>query len=307
MKILVTGGAGFIGSNTVDYLIKKNFDVTVVDNLSTGFKELLNPEAEFFEGSFGDKKLLEKALKGVEAVIHLGAFSSVEESVKNPLKYYKNNLADSVVLLEEMRKKNIEKLIFSSSASVYGEPKKIPVTEASELNPISPYGETKLGLEKILELYFHSFGLKSISLRYFNAFGPKELHEPETHAIPNFIKAVLEGKKINVFGSGKQQRDFVFVKDLVKAHVLALEELDEIGFEVFNVGSGESCSVKEVIDLVFDLTGKKTAVNFLPPRKGDPRKLTADISKIKKKLHWKPETDFKASISKTIEFFKENY
>jgi UDP-glucose 4-epimerase len=304
MKVLVTGGAGFIGSNAVDFLIQKNFDVVVLDDLSRGFRELINPQAEFFKGNFGDKRILNKALNEVEAVLHFASFIYPEESINKPVEYYKNNIMNSVVLLEEMRKKGINKIVFSSSCSVYGEPKVIPVKESDELNPISPYGETKKAIEKILELYFHSFGIKSISLRYFNPFGPKEMHEPEVHAIPSFIKAVLENKKIKVFGSGKQVRDFIFVEDLVKAHVCALEKIDEFGVEFFNVGSGEGHSVNEVIQLIFALTGKKTEVVFLPERKGDPKKLVADITKIKEKLHWMPKSEFSKALNKTIEFFE---
>ncbi|MBU2100907.1 UDP-glucose 4-epimerase GalE, partial [Candidatus Micrarchaeota archaeon] len=293
MKILVTGGAGFIGSNAVNFFLEKGFEVNVVDDLSRGFKELVNQKAEFFEGSFGDKKVLDKALKGVEAVIHFGAFALVEESVENPQKYFKNNVINSVVLLEEMRKKGINKMVFSSSCSVYGEPEKVPITESHLLNPVSPYGETKKAFEKILELYFHSFKMNSICLRYFNPFGPNELHKPETHAIPNFIKAVLRKEKISVFGDGNQIRDFFFVEDLIKAHFLALEKIDEFGFEVFNVGSGSGHSVNETINAVFELTGKKTEIQFLPERKGDPKKLIADTKKIQENLGWKPETEFK--------------
>jgi len=304
MKVLVSGGAGFIGSNTVDYLIEKNFEVNVIDDLSRGFKELVNEKAVFFEGSFGDKKVLEKALEGVEAVIHFGAFIYPEESIEKPEMYYKNNVANSVVLLEEMRKRKINKMVFSSSCSVYGEPKQIPVPEANPLNPITPYGETKKVLEKILELYFHSFGIKSVSLRYFNPFGPKELHKPEIHAIPNFIKAVLNQKKIKVFGDGNQIRDFIFVKDLAKAHVLALEKIEEIGFDSFNVGSGKGNSVNQTIKTIFDLTKKTTEIDFLAERKGDPKKLVAETKKIEEKLNWKPETDFKEGLQKTIDFFE---
>ncbi len=306
MKVLVTGGAGFIGSNTVNYLIKKNFDVIVLDDLSRGFKKLVNPKAEFIKGSFGDKKILSKALQGVEAVIHFASFIYPEESIEKPELYYKNNVMNSVVLLEEMRKKNVNKIIFSSSCSVYGEPEKIPVSELNPLNPISPYGETKKVIEKILELYFIIFGIKSISLRYFNPFGPNEMHKPEIHAIPNFINAVLEQKPIQVFGDGEQIRDFIFVEDLVKAHVLALKKIDEIKFDFFNAGTGTGHSVNQAIKLIFELTEKKTEINFLPERIGDPKKLIADTKKIREKLGWKPESDFKNSLKKTIVFFKAN-
>ncbi|PIN98908.1 MAG: UDP-glucose 4-epimerase GalE [Candidatus Diapherotrites archaeon CG10_big_fil_rev_8_21_14_0_10_31_34] len=305
MRILVTGGAGFIGSNAVDFLVEKGFEVNVIDDLSRGFKKLLNKKAVFFEGSFGDKKVLVKALEGVEAVIHFASFIYPEESIKKPAEYYKNNVVNTVVLLEEMRKRKINKMVFSSSCSVYGEPKSIPVKETNPLNPITPYGETKKVIEKILELYFHSFGIKSICLRYFNPFGPKELHKPEIHAIPNFIKAVLQDKPIKVFGDGNQIRDFIFVEDLAKAHVLALNKLDEIGFDVFNVGSGKGNSVNQCIKTIFDLLGKKTEIIFLAERKGDPKKLVAETAKIESRLNWKPETDFELGLKKTIEFFKE--
>jgi UDP-glucose 4-epimerase len=304
MKILITGGAGFIGSNAVNFFLEKGFEVNVIDNLSRGFRELVDKNAVFFEGSFGDRKILDKALNGVEAVIHFGAFALVEESVENPQKYYRNNVMNSVVLLEEMRKRKINKMVFSSSCSVYGQPKKIPITESHILNPISPYGETKKAFEKILELYFHSFKMKSICLRYFNPFGPNELHKPETHAIPNFINAVLRNEKISVFGSGNQVRDFFFVEDLIKAHFLALNKIDEFGFEVFNAGSGSGHSVNEAIKTIFELTGKKTEIEFLAERKGDPKKLTADTKKIYENLGWKPETEFKEGLKKTIGFFE---
>ncbi|MDW8305327.1 MAG: UDP-glucose 4-epimerase GalE [Acidobacteriota bacterium] len=304
MKVLVTGGAGYIGSVLTEKLLKNGFSVVVYDNLSTGSLDNLSEGVEFFHGDILDRqKLREIFLRHkFEAVFHLASCSIVSESVENPLKYYRNNLVGGINLLEAMMESGVEKIIFSSSAAVYGEPQMLPIDENHPTNPINAYGKAKLAFEKVLEDFQKAYGLKFVSLRYFNAAGASELHgenhHPETHLIPLVLQVAL-GKResIEVFGGdyptrdGTCVRDYIHVLDLVEAHVKALDSLcTRRKSEVYNLGcGGEGFTVLEVINTASKVTGKEIKTVFRPRRVGDPAVLIASSKKIENDLKWCPK------------------
>jgi UDP-glucose 4-epimerase len=301
MKVLVAGGAGYIGSHTVKELLREGYEVVVFDNFSTGKKELL-VGGELVEGDLMDKDSIKEALrsKRIGAVLHFASLIQVGESYRNPLKYYTHNLTSSLNLLEAVLEAKIKTFIFSSSAAVYGIPLQIPIPENHPLNPVNPYGQTKVFVEKILEDYERAYGLKFISLRYFNAAGADpggllgEMHEPETHLIPNILLFLL-GKKesLELYGTdfptedGTAIRDYIHVTDLAKAHVLALRKLLESSrSEFINLGASKGYSVLEVIQKTEKITGNKVSYKEKPRRKGDVPVLLASREKAEKILGW---------------------
>ncbi len=301
MKVLVAGGAGYIGSHTVKELLKEGYEVTVFDNFSTGKKELL-VGGELVEGDLMDKDSIRHALrsKGIGAVLHFASLIQVGESYTNPLKYYTHNLTSSLNLLDAVLEAKVKAFIFSSSAAVYGIPLQIPIPENHPLNPVNPYGQTKVFVEKILEDYERAYGLKFISLRYFNAAGADpegllgEMHEPETHLIPNILLFLLGKKKsLDLYGTdfltedGTAIRDYIHVTDLAKAHVLALQRLLESSqSEFINLGANKGYSVLEVIQKTEKITGHKVPYKEKPRRKGDVPVLLASREKAEKVLGW---------------------
>ncbi|HEY0429524.1 MAG TPA: UDP-glucose 4-epimerase GalE [Pyrinomonadaceae bacterium] len=302
MRILVTGGAGYIGSVVAEELVSSGHEVTVYDNLVKGHREAIAPEAEFVEGDLRDADLLKKTFRAgaIEAVIHLAAFSLVGESVQNPAKYYENNVSAGLNLLDAMKEAEVKKIVFSSTAAVYGEPEKQPITETDRLQPTNPYGETKLAFENALRWYEKAYDVKYASLRYFNAAGASrrygELHEPETHLIPLVLQAAL-GKIpfVEIFGEdyhtrdGTCVRDYIHVIDLARAHILALDVLDEKS-AIYNLGcGGAGYTVREVIDTAQEVTGLDIPVRAGERRAGDPAVLIAASDKIKTELGWQPE------------------
>ena len=286
MSILVCGGAGYIGSHTVHQLIKNNEDVVIVDNLQTGHLKAVNPKAKFYKGDIRDHDFLDKVFSEnkIEAVIHFAANSLVGESMTNPLLYFNNNVYGMQVLLESMVKHNIDKIVFSSTAAVYGEPKKVPILEDDETNPTNTYGETKLTMEKMMKWVNKANGIKFVSLRYFNVAGALEDgsigedHSPETHLIPLILQVPLKKREhITVFGDdyptedGTCIRDYIHVLDLADAHIKALNYL-RAGNEsnIFNLGNGKGFSVKEMIDATKEATGEEIKVVLGERRAGDP-------------------------------------
>lgn len=304
-KIFVTGGAGFIGSSVAKELLDKDYLVVIYDNLSRGHEKLIDKRAEFIKGDLLNARLLKQSISDCDAVIHFAGLIVVPESIKEPKKYFENNLTGSVNLLDAMSSMSTKKIVFSSSAAVYGEAGRVPVKEDDIKIPTTPYGHSKLFFENYLSAYYQLYGIESTSLRCFNAYGPNELHKLETHAIPNFIINTLKKMPINVFGDGEQIRDFVFIRDMVDAHILALEKSK--GFNYYNVGYGKGTSINELTRLIFDILGQETNIKYLEPRAGDPIKLIADISKIKKELSWYPKIDLKEGLKQTIEWFKKEY
>ncbi|HDQ04176.1 MAG TPA: UDP-glucose 4-epimerase GalE [Deltaproteobacteria bacterium] len=313
-KILVTGGAGYIGSHTVRQLADKKYIPLIYDNLSTGYKEFVG-DFEFIKGDIGDYDKLISVFKKheIECVMNFASFIAVGESVKLPLKYYKNNLADTIELFRAMVDSGIKNFIFSSSAAVYGLPEVTPITENSPLNPINPYGRSKLYIEEILKDLDISDGIKSISLRYFNAAGASssgdigENHIPETHLIPLIMRAILDDSyTLNVFGTdyptkdGTCIRDYIHVDDLASAHVLALEYLlTQNKSDVFNLGNGTGFSVNEVIQCTEKIAGKKCKLKYSERREGDAAVLVASSDKAKDALRWKSKYNQLENIIET--------
>ena len=305
MKILVLGGAGYIGSHTVSELVDAGEEVVIADNLETGHIEAVNPKAKFYQGDIRDKKFVDSVFDNekIDAVIHFAANSLVGESMTNPLKYYDNNLYGTKVLLESMVEHGVDKIVFSSTAATYGEPESIPILETDKTEPTNPYGETKLSMEKMMKWTDVAHGLKYVALRYFNACGAHEsgqigeAHAPETHLIPLILQVPL-GKRefISIFGEdydtedGTCIRDYIHVTDLAQAHILAVKYLLE-GNEsnTFNLGNGVGFSVKEVIETAKKATGLPIAAKVAERRAGDPARLVASSEKARKVLGWNPE------------------
>ena len=306
MKILVLGGAGYIGSHTVYELTDAGEDVVIIDNLETGYKEAVHPKAKFYQGDLRDRAFVDSVLDqetGIDAVIHFAANSLVGESMTNPLKYYDNNLCGTKTMLESMVAHGIDKIVFSSTAATYGEPEKTPILETDRTEPTNTYGETKLSMEKMFKWVGKAHGLLFVSLRYFNACGAHksgeigEAHNPETHLIP-LILQVPNGKReaISIFGTdyptkdGTCVRDYIHVTDLAQAHILAVKYLMEGNeSDIFNLGNGIGFTVKEVIETAKEVTQKPIKAVEEGRRAGDPAVLIASSEKAKKVLGWKPE------------------
>src|SRR3989344_3061087 len=301
MRILVTGGAGFLGSHITNLLIKDGHDVVILDNLKKGYKELVNPKAKLVVGDINDPVKTQEALDGIDAVIHMAGLIVVPESVKYPELYVKNNVLGSVNLLDCMAKKNVKKIIFSSSACVYGEPKNLPITEDEPLHPDNPYGASKASVEAFLQAYHANHNFDVTILRYFNPYGPGELHNPETHAIPNFIKAVLAKKPIPLYWKGEQIRDFIYVEDLASSHT---QVLDLSGFNIFNVGTETGNKIIDVVNLIFEIVGYKVPIDDLGEREGDVSANYASSAKLQKAVGWKANVPLKDGLAQSIEFFK---
>ena len=309
MRILVTGGAGYIGSVVVEELLAQGETAVVYDNLSKGHRESVAPGAEFIQGELLDGERLERVLAEhqVDAVMHMAADSLVGESFQNPSKYYANNLVASLSLLKAMRAARVSRIVLSSTAAVYGEPEKQPISESDATCPTNPYGETKLALERALHWSEKAYGLRYVSLRYFNAAGATarcgELHDPETHLIP-IVLQVASGQRpyLEIFGNdyptrdGTCVRDYIHVSDLARAHVLALKLLAERS-AIFNLGCGGGYTVLEVVEAARKVTGHAIPVRFGPRRAGDPAVLVASSERIQRELGWKArQQDLQAII-----------
>jgi UDP-glucose 4-epimerase len=313
MKILVTGGAGYIGSHAVEILKNSGHEVTVLDDCSTGHADSLPPTVRFVQGSLLDSELVSRALKGCEAVMHFAGKSLVGESVEKPDLYRQVNVAGTKVLLSEMNTLGIKKIVFSSSAATYGEPESSPVSESSQCAPTNPYGETKLAIERDLSTAALTQHVAAISLRYFNVAGAlqidrgwlSERHDPETHLIPNALRASADSP-LRVFGrdwntpDGTCIRDYVHVVDLIDAHIKALNSLVASQHHVINIGSGSGYSVAQVIDAVSVVKNSALATVDAPRRAGDPAVLVADISKAQQFLQWKPARSLHQMVEDTF-------
>ena len=301
MQILVTGGAGYIGSACVEELIRQGYKPIVIDDLSQGHKEALPREVVFYKGDFGDKDMLESIFQthAPQAVIHFAAETLIEFSMSDPARYFKNNLINGITLLDTMSKHNCKKIIFSSTAAVFGEPKYAPIDEKHPKNPINAYGESKLMFEKILDWYGKCYDFKFNIFRYFNAAGASERlgedHRPETHLIPLVIDAAQNGKSLKIFGSdyptkdGTCVRDYVHVVDLAQVHILALDNLESNGSAKYNLGNNLGHTILDVIQTVEKVSKKKVNRKISARRKGDPSELVASSKLAKKELGWKPK------------------
>lgn len=300
MHILVTGGAGFIGSHITQLLCDKGYKVTVVDDLRFGFERFVDKRATFLKMSLENTSTLEKALKGIDTVVHLAASSIISLSYERPLEYFENNLINGVRLLEAMRKAGVGKIIYSSTSSVYGEPKRTPVKETDPKNPLNPYGASKLLFEEALVPYYQAFGIESVSLRYYNAYGPRDEQQPRTRAIPMWIEAILANKPVPWHWQGRQIRDYVYVSDIAAAH-LAVMSLS--GLHCFNLGSGKGVHMKDVLHTLEKIIGKKFTMLDMGERRGDPMKSFADITKIREAVGWEPKVSLEEGLRKTFAYY----
>jgi len=311
LKVLVTGGAGYIGSHAVRLLARAGHDVWVYDNLCAGHRQAV-PAGRLIEGQLMDRPRVAETLKqhGIEAVMHFAAFAAVGESVVDPAKYYQNNIVASLHLLEAMRATGVNKIVFSSTTATYGVPKTVPITEEEPQKPINPYGFAKLVIEHALADYAHAYGLGYAALRYFNAAGASpegdlgEDHDPETHLIPIVLQVALgQRDHVSVFGEdyptpdGTCIRDYIHVDDLGTAHVAALERLEPGKGLQLNLGTGRGNSVREIIEACRRVTGHAIPTQIGPRREGDPPQLVADSQKAQRVLNWRPQyTDIEAIV-----------
>jgi len=304
MKILVTGGAGYIGSFMVKRLLDDGHSVVVVDSLARGHREKIDKRADFFQGDLLDKGFIKKLFKSnkFDTVMHFASCIAVGESMKDPGLYFQNNVLSSLYLLDSMHEHDVKYFIFSSTGTVYGTPKELPIPETHDTNPENPYAESKLMVERILHWYFQIHGIGSAVLRYFNAAGASldgtlgESHDPETHLIPNAIKAALEKTEFHLFGDdyktrdGSAIRDYIHVLDLIEAHILTLQKLQEKNGEyIFNVGTGRGHTNKEVVQKVKEISGVDFPVIIKDRREGDVAETVADTQKIQKELNFTPK------------------
>lgn len=299
MKILVVGGAGYIGSVCAELLLNEGYEVAILDNLSEGHRAAIDPRAQFIEGDLAEREQLTDTLRRIrpEAVMHFAANALVGESMQNPSKYFRNNIASGLNLLDAMLAADCRRLVFSSTCATFGPPERLPIDESTPQQPINPYGESKLAFEKILHWYDQIHNLRFVSLRYFNAAGASEKfgedHRIETHLIPNVLQVAL-GKRphVEIFGAdydtsdGTCIRDYIHILDLSRAHILALGAKASA---FYNLGTGGGSSVREVIDACRKVTGKKISTIEKPRRPGDPPRLIAASEKIKRELGWQPQ------------------
>ncbi len=317
MKLLVTGGAGYIGSVVASQLLEAGDEVTILDNLSKGHKHAVPEGATFAEGDLLDKERIEKILQeGFDGVLHFAALSLVGESVENPERYYRNNVLGTLNLLEAMAKGGARRLVFSSTAAVYGEPEKIPIEEDDPPVPTNPYGGSKLAVDRMISFVAKARGLAAVSLRYFNVAGARgpfgEDHNPETHLIPLVLEAAY-GKRdrIEIYGTdyptpdGTAIRDYIHVEDLGRAHLMALDAAQDGEHKIYNLGNGEGFSVRQVIEVAREVTGEHIKATEAPRRAGDPPVLVASSKKIQSELGWKPhKPELSAMISDAWEWMQ---
>jgi UDP-glucose 4-epimerase len=313
MRVLVTGGTGYIGSTAVEILLQQGFEISILDDCSTGHADTAPAGVRFIQGSLLNPSEVADALTGCDAVMHFAGKSLVGESVEKPDLYHSVNVDGSRILLDQMRKQSIRKIVFSSSAATYGEPKVVPILESSETNPTNPYGATKLAIDQMITNEAARHKISAASLRYFNVAGAlkadrgwlAERHNPETHLIPNVLRSTPESP-VKIFGSdwptedGTCIRDYVHVVDLIDAHIKALNSLGAPGHEIYNLGSGSGYSVREVVKAASDAIGHPIAYVDSPRRAGDPAVLIADISKAKRMLGWSPTRNMDTMVADTL-------
>ena len=314
MRVLVTGGTGYIGSTAVEILLTQGYEISILDDCSMGHADTVPAGVRFIQGTLLNPTDVADALTGCDAVMHFAGKSLVGESVEKPDLYHSVNVDGTRILLDEMHRQSISRIVFSSSAATYGEPKVVPILETSETVPTNPYGATKLAIDHMITQEAKSRGISAASLRYFNVAGAlkakrgwlAERHDPETHLIPNVLRSTQDNP-VKIFGTdwptadGTCIRDYVHVIDLIDAHIKALESLEEPGHEIYNLGSGSGYSVREVVAAASAATGHQIPFIDSPRRAGDPAVLIADISKAKAKLNWEPTRDLNAMVSDAVE------
>lgn len=302
MRVFVSGGAGFIGSQVTRVLLEAGHQVTVLDNLSTGHRELVPTAARFIRGDLKREDRLPGWLEGHDVVIQLAALVPVPTSVARPVDFAENNVVNTVRLLEGMRKSGVRRIIFSSSATVYGEPRRLPLREDDPVAVQSnPYGATKVAGEAFVAVYNRLHGFDATILRYFNPFGPNELCQPETHLIPNMINAALRDEPIPIYWGGEQVRDYIYVEDLARAHAAVLEQT---GLNYFNVGSETGSKVKEVLQIVTDIIGHPMRIRDMGKRAGDVPASYATSERLRKATGWQPQVSLEDGLRRTVDYYR---
>lgn len=301
MKCLVTGGAGFIGSNLTKYLIDKGHDVTVIDDFSSSGRQKVDPRALLIKGSISNDELLNKHVSNKDVVFHLAATGIIKKSIEDLYPFFVNNLINGIKLLEAMRKFEVKKIIYSSSSEVYGDTKNSVIKEDDPKEPINPYGATKYALENALSSYYHSFGIESTSLRYYNIYGPGDEQHPVTRVIPKWVKGAINDEPITLYWGGRQKKDYVYVDDVLRANLLAAENTN--GFSVYNVGSGQPITMLNIAQILEKVLGKNLNFQNMDERLGNPEVLVADIYRIKKELDWAPQVNLEEGLKYTIEYY----
>lgn len=297
-KIIVTGGAGFLGRHLCRALSSAGHELVILD-----LKE--NPEYPTIIADVRDSTLMNEYIRDADAVFHLAALIEAGESVTFPQRFIDANISATVNILEAMRQNNVTNFLFSSSAAVYGDPIRTPIVEDDRTLPVNPYGMTKLAMEGLVSSYVKSFGFSGIGLRYFNLYGPEEHHEPETHAIPRFIEQMKNGESLSVYGDGGHVRDFIYISDVVAAHLKALElvwQRPQV-YHYCNLSTGVGLTVKEIIDKLATIMEKQPTIDWLPERAGDPRVLVADPTKGQQLLGWSAAIDIDTGLRNTVEYF----
>lgn len=302
MRVLVTGGAGFLGSHVSRVLLDAGHQVMVLDNLSSGHRELVPERATFVRGDLKNQKRLPEWLAGQDVVIHLAAMVPVPVSVLHPVEFAENNVVNTVRLLESMRQAGVRRIVFSSSATVYGLPRKLPLREDDPLGVQSnPYGASKVSAEAFVAAYQRLHGFDCTILRYFNPYGPNELCEPETHLVPNVVRAALADEPVPIYWQGEQVRDYIYVEDLARAHAAVL---DQTGLNYFNVGSEKGIKVKDVLQAVTDILGRSLRINDLGERPGDVPELYASSARLRKATGWQAQVGLEEGLRRTIAYFQ---
>jgi UDP-glucose 4-epimerase len=294
MKFLITGGAGFIGSNIVRRLIFLGHHPVILDDLSSGYLENLVPQVPFFNGDVRDSVAVENAAKGCDVILHLAASVGNKRSIDHPLRDSEINLLGTLNVLQAARTQSISRVVFSSSAGIFGELKTLPIREDHPQDPDSPYGVSKLAAEKMCLVYNKLYGMKNVCLRYFNVFGPYQCYDAYGNVIPIFANRILRHESITIFGDGEQTRDFINVRDVAEANIHAA--LSPTAKGVFNIGSGSRITINKLADLIQQAAGIKVGVRYVPPRPGDVRDSLADISAAGDAFGFSPSVDFYAGL-----------
>lgn len=304
-RVLVTGGAGFIGSNFVRFLCDAGYEVRVVDDLSSGVRERVDRRAAFMEGSIADAALLARALQGTHAVFHLAATSTVTYSMTNPRLYFENNFMNGVRLLEAMRTAGVKKLVYASSAASYNGLKRTPIAESDPIGPINPYGASKLAFEHVMSAYTHSFGIDGTAFRFFNVYGPNDEQPDTPRALPMWFRAALAKKPVPYYWKGRQKRDYIFVADVVRALMLGAKKAR--GFNVYNIGSGKGFWMIDILKAIERLLGRKLVLKDMGERPGDPKYAIADTKKVQKELGWKPRVSLDEGLRRTRAYYQKSF
>ena len=301
-RIIITGGSGFLGKHLGKKLLELGYSVKVIDLKPNDLFETVIADVR-------DKASMKKEIQDVDLVFHLAGLIEAGESVKFPENFLDFNVNGTLSVLEAMKDNNVKDIIFSSSAAVYGEPISLPIKEDNRTLPISPYGTTKLAMEGLISSYVYSHDFSGVALRYFNLFGPEEHHEPETHVIPRFIDQIFSGKEVTIWGDGKYGRDYLYIDDVVDAHIKAIRLIEKRPkeYHYMNLSSEKSVTVLEIVEYLEKIMNKKVNLKLYPPRPGDPRVLVANAEKAKIEMGWEANTHFEEGLKKTVDYFMQSF